>query len=264
MEGHNVEQRVQIIKFYYQNQCSVREMFCVLRDFYPRHNRPAESTVRRLVVKFESTSSINNQPTPVRRRNARSAENIAAVRESVRENPRWSISCRSQELNFSATSTWRILRRDLDLHSYKIQLTQELKVNDYRQRRVFADWILEQLEVNPNFAKQIIFSDKVHFWMNGYVNKQNYRIWDDTNSREIHQLQMHPEKVCLVRILIWRNHRFVLLPKRSGIVIIVNGERYRSISNFLRPKMDTDNMWFQQDDATCHTACHDGHSARAI
>jgi len=51
-------------------------------------------------------------------------------------------------------------------------------------------------EVNPNFAKQIIFSDgEAHFWMNGYVNKQNCRIWNDTNLREIHQLQMHPEKV---------------------------------------------------------------------
>jgi len=83
MEDHSVEQHVQIIKFYYQ--CSVREKFRVLRNFYPRHNRPAESTIRRLVAKFESTGSINNQPTPVRRRNARSAE-IAAVRESVREN----------------------------------------------------------------------------------------------------------------------------------------------------------------------------------
>jgi len=91
MEGHSVEQRVQIIKFYYQNQCSVRETFCALRDFYPRHNRPAESTIRRLVAKFESTDSINNQPTSLHRRNA-SAENIAAVRESVRENPRRSIS----------------------------------------------------------------------------------------------------------------------------------------------------------------------------
>ena len=117
------------------------------------------------------------------------------MRESVRENPRRLISHRSQELGLSATSTWRILRRDLALHSYKIQLTQELKVNDHRQCRVFADRVLEQLEVNPNFAKQIIFSDEAHFWMNGYVNKQNYRIWDDTNPREIHQLQMHPEKV---------------------------------------------------------------------
>jgi len=60
---------------------------------------------------------------------------------------------------------------------------------------VFADWVLEQLEVNPNFAKQIISSDEAYFWMNGYVNKQNCRIWDDTNPREIHQLQMYSEKL---------------------------------------------------------------------
>jgi len=96
MEDHNVEQCVQIIKFYYQNQYSVREIFHALRDFYPHHNRLAESTIRRLVAKF---GSINNQPIPVRRRNARSAENIAAVRESVQENPR--------RVNFSSfTRTW--------------------------------------------------------------------------------------------------------------------------------------------------------------
>jgi len=79
-----------------------------------------------------------------------------------------------------------------------------------------SPWVLDQLEVNPNFAKQI-FSDETHFWMNGYVNKQNCRIWDDTNLREIHQLQMHPEKVT-VWCGFWfvRNHRSVLLPKRSG------------------------------------------------
>jgi len=147
MEDHSVEQCVQIIKFYYQNQCSVRETFRALHNFYPRHNRPAESTIRRLVC---------NQPTPVRRRNTRSAENIAAVRESVRQKP--------EAVNFSSfTRTWRILCRDLGLHPYKIQLTQELKVNDQKQCRVFADWILEQLEVNLNFTKQIIFSDEAHF-----------------------------------------------------------------------------------------------------
>jgi len=109
MNGNSVEQRVRIIKFYYQNQCSVRETIRALRDFYPRHNRPAESTIRRLVAKFESTGSINHQLTPIRHRNARSIENIAAVRDSVRENPRQSISRRSQELGLSATSTWRIL-----------------------------------------------------------------------------------------------------------------------------------------------------------
>jgi len=97
--------------------------FRALRDFYLRYNRPAELTIRHLVAKFESTGSINNQPIPVRR-NARSTENIAAVHESIRKNSKWSISRRSQELGLSATSIWRILRRDLGLHLYKIQLTQ--------------------------------------------------------------------------------------------------------------------------------------------
>ncbi|CAG9812496.1 unnamed protein product [Phaedon cochleariae] len=56
-------------------------------------------------------------------RNARSADNIDAVRQSVQETPRQSISRRAQELGLSQTSTWRILRRDLGLHPYKIQLT---------------------------------------------------------------------------------------------------------------------------------------------
>jgi len=188
---------------------------------------------------------MNNQPISVRHR--RSAENIAAVRESVRENPRRSISRRSQELGLSATSTWRILRRDLDLHSYKIQLIQELKVNDHRQRHVFADWVLEQLEVNPNFAKQIIFNDEAHFWMNGYVNKQNVEF----GTIPIHA--RYTSSKCIPRESLFgadfglRNHRSVLFQNEAGFAITIN-ERYRSmISNFLWPKMDnmdTDNIWF--------------------
>ncbi|KAJ8960505.1 hypothetical protein NQ318_013789 [Aromia moschata] len=85
-----------------------------------------KSTLQRLVAKFETIGLVNNLPTPVCQRNARSAEIIAAVRVSVQENPRQSIPHRAQELGLSQTSTWRILRRDLGLHPYKIQLTEEL------------------------------------------------------------------------------------------------------------------------------------------
>jgi len=44
----------------------------------------------------------------------------------------------------------------------------------------------------------------------------------------------------------------------QGAAVTVNGERYRAMLNeFLLPKFeeeDTDNMWFQQDGAPCHTA----------
>ena len=72
-----------------------------------------------------------DQPTPIRRRNARSDENIVAVRESVSEDPNLSIPRRAQELRLSQNSTWRILRKASGLFPYKIQLTQELKPNDH-------------------------------------------------------------------------------------------------------------------------------------
>ncbi|GFW54938.1 uncharacterized protein TNCV_2785531 [Trichonephila clavipes] len=32
-----------------------------------------------------------------------------------------------------------------------------------------------------DFHKRILFTDEVHFWLNGYVNKQNCRIWSKAN-----------------------------------------------------------------------------------
>ena len=83
-------------------------------------------------------------PTKKRLRSGRSPENIALVLESVAEDPTTSISRRSQQLGLSQTTTWRILREDLFLKAYKIQMTQELKPTDHNQRRTFFNWILEQ------------------------------------------------------------------------------------------------------------------------
>ncbi|GFW20896.1 hypothetical protein TNCV_1714031 [Trichonephila clavipes] len=32
-----------------------------------------------------------------------------------------------------------------------------------------------------DFHKRILFSDEAHFWLNGYVKKQNCRIWSEAN-----------------------------------------------------------------------------------
>ena len=58
-----------------------------------------------------------------------------------------------------------------------------------------ADWALEQLEVDGNFGKKIIFSDEAHFCFNGFVNKQNCRISGKSNPQQIQKLPMHPERL---------------------------------------------------------------------
>ncbi|KAJ8935523.1 hypothetical protein NQ318_005630 [Aromia moschata] len=82
---------VQMIKLYYQNECSLVKTLRALRPFYGRRDGPSKSTLQRLVAKFKTTGSVNNLQTPLRQRNARSAENIAAVRVSVQENALQSI-----------------------------------------------------------------------------------------------------------------------------------------------------------------------------
>ncbi|GFV91137.1 uncharacterized protein TNCV_896581 [Trichonephila clavipes] len=47
----------------------------------------------------------------------------------------------------------------------------------------------------PDFHKRILFSDEAHFWLNGYVNKQNCRIWSEANPQVYVETPLHPEKL---------------------------------------------------------------------
>ncbi|GFV66405.1 uncharacterized protein TNCV_4898861 [Trichonephila clavipes] len=96
--------------------------------------------------------------------------------------------------------------------------------NDHQARRRFVEWAQNEIAVVPDFHKRVLFSDEAHFWLNGYINKQNCRIWSEANPQ----------------------------------VVTVNGDRYRAtITNFFIPELnnhDVQELWFQQDGATCHTA----------
>jgi hypothetical protein len=59
------------------------------------------------------------------------AENIAAVRDSVAEESSTSPRRRAQQLHMSRSSLIRTLHQDMNLHAYKVQLTNELKPTDH-------------------------------------------------------------------------------------------------------------------------------------
>ncbi|GFS92006.1 transposase [Trichonephila clavipes] len=88
------------------------------------------------------------------------------------------------------------------------------------QRFQIVQFYFENNGSVQNFHKRILFSDEAHFWLNGYVNKQNCRIWSHN--------------------------------------VTVNGDRYRAtITNLFIPELnnhDVQELGFQQDGATCHTA----------
>jgi hypothetical protein len=116
------------------------------------------------------------------------------VNESVAESAGTSLRHRSEQLVVPRSTMQGIVTKELHLHAYKIQLTQELKPTDHVQRREFVNWVLENRNVNGNFSKKIIFSDEAHFQLDGYVNTQNCRIWGAENPRVIHEEPMHAQR----------------------------------------------------------------------
>ncbi|GFV08141.1 uncharacterized protein TNCV_4786861 [Trichonephila clavipes] len=67
--------------------------------------------------------------------------------------------------------------------------------NDHQARRRFVEWAQNEITVVPDFHKRILFSDEAHFWLNGYVNKQNCRIWSEANPQVYVETPLHPEKL---------------------------------------------------------------------
>ncbi|GFV30561.1 transposable element Tc1 transposase [Trichonephila clavipes] len=83
--------------------------------------------------------------------------------------------------------------------------------NDHQARRRFVEWALNEIAVVPDFHKRILFSDEAHFWLNGYVNKQNCRIWSEANPQVYVETPLHPEKLT-VWCALWAGG--ILLQKR--------------------------------------------------
>ncbi|GFS79490.1 hypothetical protein TNCV_2370091 [Trichonephila clavipes] len=83
--------------------------------------------------------------------------------------------------------------------------------NDHQARRRFVEWAQNEIAVVSDFHKRILFSDEAHFWLNGYVNKQNCRIWSEANPQVYVETPLHPEKLT-VWCALWVGR--ILLKKR--------------------------------------------------
>ena len=61
--------------------------------------------------------------------------------------------------------------------------------------RIFGEWALGKLTEDTLLYRIIVFSDDAYFWLNGYVNKQNYRFWSEGQPEALLKLPIRPEKV---------------------------------------------------------------------
>ncbi|GFV59244.1 histone-lysine N-methyltransferase SETMAR [Trichonephila clavipes] len=89
----------------------------------------------------------------------------------------------------------------------------------------------------PIFTKK---SDEAHFWLNGYVNKQNCRIRSEANPQVYVETPLHPEKLT-VWCALWAGGIIgpYFFKNDESHNVTVNGDRYRAmITNFFIPELN--------------------------
>ena len=219
---------------------------------------PSRDVIMRAVKNFRETGCVKKLRKGGQRF-ARTPGNIEAVRENIDSNPSNSLRKLSQEVGMSFGTTRRILRYDLSMFPYKIQVGHKLQPGDAKKREEFSLWFLEKCK-DKQFLSHLIMSDEAHFHMDGFVNKQNCRIWATENPKVFTEVDSHG-----LRVTVWCGvaMKGIIGPyffeDENGSNVTVNGPRYRDmLEHFVIPKLTelglSRGVWFQQDGATCHTS----------
>lgn len=259
MESYTGAQRAFCVRAYYQNNNSIitaRRLYRAQFNLRDINLSPSANVIRKWIKTFEATGSTMKGSSPGRPREVRVPDVIQEAHESARQDSSLSLRKRSQALNIKKSTLHLILKKDLHLRAYKIQLVQELKPSDYEQRLNFVQEMLARFATFDN----ILFSDEANFHLNGHVNKQNCRYWSQVNPRHKHMRPLHSPKV-----VVWAamSAKGIIGPyffeDGRGHALTVNTDRYCDmIRTFLAPSLQefsgyNSATFFQQDGARCHT-----------
>lgn len=186
----DLEQRVEIVLL----MAKLESVTLVRREVQKRKwtSIPHENTIRNLFKKFKETGSVHDA-----QRSGRPSLDEAKteeIEEIFRSQPSTSIRQAASTISCSYGFVHKVLKHDLQLFPYKVQVTQELHEEDLSLRVSMCETLLEKSE-DPNFFDKIIFSDESTFRLDGIVNRHNCRIWGEEKPTETLQRSHSSPKV---------------------------------------------------------------------
>jgi len=229
---------------------------------------PSISAIKRWVNAFERRGSVENKNSKKKllpkslKFKQRTDENIQRVEDSVRSAPKTSIRRRSAQLNIPRESLRLILKIDLKLKPYVIQVHQRLTAVHAQERVEMCNWFMEEIEQNDDFLNKIWFTDEAHFYLNGHVNNKNFVFWGSQKPDEVYEKGLHDKKVTAWAAMSMSG---IIGPyffeSDTGETVTINSDRYLAIlSRFWRSlgqkfgQVNRQTQWFQQDGASVHVS----------
>lgn len=237
-------------------ECHLRYGSCdaarmALQQKFPLAPHPTNATILRLVRKFRNKGNINDIVRARYRPSVLTEEKIVEIYGHIIENPQISVRKIAQQVDVSRSTAHKALRQHLQLRPYKKTVVHRLLPVDKEARMLFSEWLLDVVEHNAEFLDLCFFSDEAWFHLDGYVNSQNDRTWSETNPHMVHEQPLHPQKVGVWAAMSGTRIFFVFFD--TTITAAVYCEM---IDQFVMSLTEEEifRAWFQQDNASAHTA----------
>ena len=209
--------------------------------------------LKRLGVRFNATGNVEYRKRVVINTPVLSEQNQLRILLSVQENPIQSTPSRSDVLDISCTSIKRVLQSN-KVRPYKISYHQKLYPGDNGKRIDFCSWAIEKVHQNPDFFRNVLFTDESSFRSDGIINRHNIRFYSQENPYWTGEIIKQGRFSVNVWGGIINNH--VIGPHFFEGILTAN-----IYLDFLREtlpillqnfNLQVNNIWFQHDGAPVH------------
>jgi len=244
----------------------------VARKFREKFGRkPAKSTIQSIYRKFKETGSINNRKRSWKpsRKLLKYLEIIEECCDKIMTQPEMVQHFATHGIEISRWTICRILKK-AQIRKYVIKRMLHLDDQNYIARSKFAEWVMEQLEKDPEFLYKIIFTDEAAVSIHDEFTKTNRRYYGRAPPNFG---QDQPHRTPKLQIFVALNIIYGVLyydffitneiksstEKGEHSVIrpvTITGDNYETLlRNFkiATQKIDLNELWFQQDGASPHT-----------
>ncbi len=247
---YDIPQRVFLVKNYYD----LKSITLVQRAFkleFSQKTAPSPTTILNIVSNFEKYGSVLHVPPKSKNPSLKREKAKNDLKTVMSEFPQLSIRKAAAAVDVSPTLTYNIIHDDLHLKPYKFHSWHKLEDPDYQKRVDFAEWFIK---LNPLTKNYMIFSDEAYFYLTLPLNKQNNRLWSESDPMVGVEKPLHDTKI-LVWCAISANRVFGPYYFEEN----VNQHNYLvMLKNFFWPRIEKNpefkKHYFQQDGARPHTA----------
>ena len=87
------------------------------------------------------------------------------------------------------------MKQDLNLFPHHITTAHKLTDGDKAARVAMCEMLQQKMEANPNWIRDVWFSDEAHFHVNGAVNSHNNIFWGSQRPDEVEEKLLKGRKV---------------------------------------------------------------------